>query len=84
MREKRNNERKRTVKSRKHQNAWREGKLEVLMNIGSVLHQTNRENIRKEYLKRIRKLLEPSSLIEISSINGWTVPHIRYSGLFLK
>ena len=31
----------RTAKSRKNQNAWREGKLQVFMNTGNGHHQTS-------------------------------------------
>ena len=42
--------------------------------------------IRKEYLRRTRKLLETklSSRNIIKGINTWAVPLIRYSGPFLK
>ena len=77
----------RTAKSGKHQGAWREGKLLVLENIGSKHYQTEIEDqVRKEYLKRSRKLLETDfcSRNTIKGINTSLVPFIRYSGLFLK
>ena len=42
--------------------------------------------IRKEYLRRTRKLLETklSSRNLIKGINTWAVPLVRYSGPFLK
>ena len=42
--------------------------------------------IRKEYLRRTRKLLETklSSRNLIKGINTWAVPHVRYSGPFFK
>ena len=42
--------------------------------------------IQKEYLRRIRKLLEIklSSRNLIKGINTWALPLIRYSGPFLK
>ena len=45
-----------------------------------------KDTIRKEYLKRTRKLLEtrPSSRNLIKGINTWAVPLVRYSGPFLK
>ena len=39
--EKTNNGRNKTAKSRKNQNAWRKGKLQVYGNIGNGHHQTN-------------------------------------------
>ena len=46
-REKRNHGKKRTDKSGKHLNAWREGKLQVFGNIGSGHHQTSRDKRKK-------------------------------------
>ena len=45
-----------------------------------------KDTIRKEYLRRTRKLLETklSSRNLIKRINTWAVPLVRYSGLFLK
>ena len=45
-----------------------------------------KDKIQKEYLRRIRKLLETklSSRNLIKGINTWTVPLVRYSGPFLK
>ena len=45
-----------------------------------------KDMIRKEYLRRTRKLLEtrPSSRNLIKGINTWAVPLVRYSGPFLK
>ena len=45
-----------------------------------------KEKIKKEYLKRTRKLLETrlSSRNLIKGINTWVVPLVRYSGPFLK
>ena len=44
------------------------------------------DTIRKEYLRRTRKLLETklSSRNIIKGINTWAVPRVRYSGPFLK
>ena len=44
------------------------------------------DKIRKEYLRRTRKLLETklSSRNLIKGINTWAVPLVRYSGPFLK
>ena len=45
-----------------------------------------KDKIRKEYLRRTRKLLETklSSRILIKGINTWAVPLVRYSGPLLK
>ena len=45
-----------------------------------------KDTIRKEYLRRTRKLLETklSSRKLIKGINTWAVPLVRYSGPFLK
>ena len=45
-----------------------------------------KDKIRKEYLRRTRKLLETkiSSRNLIKGINTWAVPLVRYSGTFLK
>ena len=45
-----------------------------------------KDKIRKEYLRRTRKLLETklSSRNFIKGINTWAVPLDRYSGPFLK
>ena len=45
-----------------------------------------KEKIRKEYLRRNRKLLETKICRRnlIKGIHTWAVPHVRYSGLFFK
>ena len=45
-----------------------------------------KDTIRKEYLRRTRKLLETklSSRNFIKGINTWALPLVRYSGPFLK
>ena len=45
-----------------------------------------KDTIRKEYLRRTRKLLETklSNRNLIKGINTWAVPLVRYSGPFLK
>ena len=45
-----------------------------------------KDTTRKKYLRRTRKLLETklSSRNLIKGINTWAVPHVRYSGPFLK
>ena len=44
-----------------------------------------KDKIRKEYLRRTRKLLETklSSRNLIKGVNTWAEPHVRYSGRFL-
>ena len=54
---------------------------------GDTIKQVEmKDKIRKEYLWRTRKLHEKhlSSRNLIGGINTWAVPHIRYSGSFLK
>ena len=62
--------------------------LQILGHIGGLHHQTSemKDMIRKENLRRTRKLLETklSSRNLIEGINTWTVPLVRYSGPFLK
>ena len=45
-----------------------------------------KDKIRKEYLRRTRKMLETKHSIRnlIKGINTWAVPLVRYSGPFLK
>ena len=45
-----------------------------------------KEKVKKEYLRRTRKLLEAKLCCRnlIKGINTWTVPLVRYSGPFLK
>ena len=71
---------------KKHQNAWREGKLQVVGNIGSRYQMKMKERIWKEYPRRTRKLLQTKLLSRnlIKGINIRTVPLVRYSGKFLK
>ena len=55
--------------------------------VADTIKQVEMKNkIRKEYLRRTRKLLETklSSRNLIKGINTWAVPLIRYSGPFLK
>ena len=79
--------RNRTTKSRKDQNAWRIGNLQILGNTRSGHHQTNRgegKKIKKTISGGLRKLLEIklSSRNLIKRINNWAAPLIRYSGPF--
>ena len=55
-----NDGRNRTTKSRKNQNAWRKGNLQIRGNIGSGRHQTcgDERKIKIDYLRRTRKLRE--------------------------
>ena len=66
-----------------------EGKLLVLENIGNRPHQVEgdkRKKIRKEYLRRTKKLLKSKfynrNLIKV--INTRAIPLLRYLGPFLK
>ena len=45
-----------------------------------------RKKIKKEYLRRTRKLLETKLCYRnlIKGINNWAVPFVRYSGPYLK
>ena len=45
-----------------------------------------KEKIQKEYHRRTRKLLSTKQSYRnfIQGINTWAVPHVRYSGPFLK
>ena len=51
-----------------------------------IKQQEMKEKIKKEYLRRARKLLETKLFSRnfVKGINTWDVPLIRYSGLFLK
>ena len=59
-----------------------------LGNLGAdIIRQVEmKDKIRKEYLRRTRKLLKTklSSRNLIKGINSWAVPLVRYSGSFLK
>ena len=56
--ERRNNGRNRTTKSEKHQNSWREDKLPISGNIGNGHQIPEMKEVRKEFLRRTRKLLK--------------------------
>ena len=63
----RNDTRNATTKSEKYQNIWRKRKLQVLR---SGHNQTEmKEIVRKEYLRRTRKLLE-TKLCSRNQITG--------------
>ena len=52
----------------------------------TIKQQKMKEKIKKEYLRRARKLLEAKlySRTLVKEINIWTVPLVRYSRPFLK
>ena len=79
-----NNGRNKTAKSKKNQNAWRKGNLQVIGNIGSEQAEM-KEKKKKECLRRTRKLLETklASRNLIKGINTCAVLLVRYSGPFL-
>ena len=78
-REKRQDGRNQTTKSRKIRN------LQILGNIRSGHHQTSGDK-RKKNLRRIRKLLETKQYSSklIKGKNTRAISLVRYSGLFLK
>ena len=57
-----------------------------ILEADTIKQVQRKDKIRKEYLRRTRKLLETkfSSRNLIKGINIWAVPLIRYSGPFLK
>ena len=57
-----------------------------IMEADTIKQVEMKDKIQKEYLRRIRKLLETklSSRNLIKGINTWAVPFVRYSGPFLK
>ena len=57
-----------------------------ILEADTIKHVQMKDTIRKEYLRRTRKLLETklSSRNLIKGINTWAVPLVRYSGPFLK
>ena len=80
--------RNRTTKSRKNQNAWGKGNLQVLGNIGSGHHRACGD--KRKTLKRVSLKNEETAgnhtkqKISYQRINTLTVPLVRYSELFLK
>ena len=64
------------------------GNIQILGHRGDWFHQTSGDErkIKKEYLRRTRKLLEIklSSRNFIKGINIWAVPFVSYSGPFVK
>ena len=84
-----NNGRNRTARSRKNQNTWRKGKLQVLENVGSGQHQISgdkRKNNKRLPQTTEKKLLETKFFWRnlIKEIKTWTVLPARYSEPFLK
>ena len=57
-----------------------------ILEADSIKQVEMKDKIRKEYLRRTRKLLETklSSRNFTKGINTWAVPFFRYSGPFLK
>ena len=58
----------------------------VILEAGTIKQVQMKNKIRKEYLRRTRKLLQikRSSRNHIKRINTWVVPLVRYSGPFLR
>ena len=74
-----------------HDKIWMLGEEETYKYLGileadSIKQVEIKDKIRKEYLRRTRKLLatKVSSRNLIKRINTWVVPLVRYSGPFLK
>ena len=61
-------------------------KYVVILEADTIKQVQMKDKIRKEYLRRTRKLLETklSSRNLIKRIKTWAVPLVRYSGPFLK
>ena len=57
-----------------------------ILEAGTIKQVEMKEKIKKEYLRRTRKLLETKlySRNRIKGMNTWAVPLIRYSEPFLK
>ena len=57
-----------------------------ILEADTIQQMEMKNKIQKEYLRRTRKLLETkhSSRNLIKGMNTWAVPHVRYSGPFLK
>ena len=57
-----------------------------ILEVDTIKQVEMKNRIRKEYLRRTRKLLETklSSRNLIKGLNTWAVPLVRYSGPFLK
>ena len=57
-----------------------------ILEADSIKQVEMKDKIKKEYLRRIRKLLETKITCRnlIKGINTWAVPRVGYSGPFLK
>ena len=57
-----------------------------ILEADNIKPEEMKEKFKKDYLRRIKKLLETKlySRNLIKGINTWTVPLVRYSGPFLK
>ena len=57
-----------------------------ILEVDTIRQEEMKEKIPKEYLSRTRKLLETKLYHRnlVKEINTWAVPHVRYSGPFLK
>ena len=81
-------DRSQTTKSSCNQNAQRKrtNKYLGILEADTIKLVEMKEKIKKEYLRRTRKLLETKlySRNLVKGINTWAVPLIRYSGPFLK
>ena len=57
-----------------------------ILEVDTIKQVEMKDKIRKEYLRRTRKLLETKHFSRnlIKGINTWAVPLVRYSGPFLK
>ena len=82
------NWRNRATKSRQDQNTRRKRDLQYLgiLEADTIKQVEMKNQIRKEYLRRTRKLLytKLNSRNLIKGINTWAVPRVRYSRPFLK
>ena len=63
-----------------------ENETSKYLEAGTIEQMEMKDKVRKEYLRRTRKLLgtKLSSRNLIKGINTWAVPLVRYSGPFLK
>ena len=56
----------------------------AILKVDTIKQVEMKDKIRKEYLRRTRKLLEKKTLTQKPHQSTWAVPLLRYSGLFLK
>ena len=72
----------------KNQNTWRKEiyKYLVILKADTTKQAKLKDKIKKEYLRRTRKLLETKlhSKNLVKGMNTWAVPFVIYSGPFLK